>query len=257
MPSTLGPTASKKIREYLLGNLAAENRTELELRLLKEDDFFEELRIFEDELVDAYVAGRLTDSEKHKFESHFLAAPERQARFRFGKIFNRYLELHASTTPEFVKPDHRTYWLFRRPWVAVSVSAAILFLTCATYWLILRRANNPDSRQRVVSMSLMPGAVRSGGATQRVEITSDVGSLQLELGLTTVDFSTYDAEILTEGEVVTVFPDLKPIAKDGQPYVVLSMSPPASGDYQVKLRGVSTSGQLELLNNYNFRVVRR
>jgi hypothetical protein len=140
--------------------------------------------------------------------------------------------------------------------VTASVSAAILLVAFTAYYLWSQRDGRSDARQQVVSLSLMPGAVRSGGATQKVEIGQEVGVLQLELGLASVDFSTYNAELLMEGNRVKVFDGLKPISKDGQHHIVLSLTPPAGGDYQVKLYGVSASGQLQLLNNYNFRVLR-
>src|SRR5687767_12104096 len=89
--------AAEKIRDYLLGNLSDDNRAEVEERLLEDDRFFEELLILENELVDDYFAGRLAEAEKLQFETHFLIAPERQAKFRFGRIFQEYLELHDSS----------------------------------------------------------------------------------------------------------------------------------------------------------------
>ena len=85
-------SAGEKTRDYLLGNLTDENRAEVEERLLKDDLFFEELLILENELVDDYFAGRLAEAEKLRFESHFLVAPERHAKFRFGRVFHKYLE---------------------------------------------------------------------------------------------------------------------------------------------------------------------
>jgi hypothetical protein len=268
MQNVLEPNG-EKLRQYLLGILTDDIRTEVETRLLNDDQLFEELLISENELVDEYFAGRLTEGEKRQFETHFLVGPERQAKFRFGRVFNKYLESHDSThevtAPQMLVSASRSratqrhgwYWPFQRPLVTVSVSAAILLVACAAYWLWSQRGGSSDSRHQVVSLSLMPGAVRSGGATQKVEIGQEVGVLQLELGLGSVDFSLYNAELLTEGKSVKVFDGLKPISKDGQHHLVfLSLTPPPGGDYQVKLYGVSASGQLQLLNNYNFRVLR-
>jgi hypothetical protein len=267
MQNVSEPTG-EKIRQYLLGNLADDNRAEVEHRLLTEDEFFEELLISEDELVDEYFSGRLTEGEKRQFETHFLVAPERQARFRFGRVFNQYLEAHDSTETAsdkselpgwlkaFVKP-RGVYRPLQRPLVAISVFALILLVAFATYWVLSQRGSGLESGQQVLSVTLTPGAIRSGGATQRVEVTRDVGTLQLVLGLRSVDFPTYNAELLNEGKTVNVFEGLKPITKEGQQELVLSMGPPDSGDYQVKLRGVSSSGQLQLVNTYNFRVLKR
>lgn len=269
MQNVLEPNG-EKLRQYLLGNLTDDIRTAVETRLLNDDQLFEELLISENELVDEYFTERLTEREKRQFETHFIVGPERRAKFRFGRIFNKYLESHesaheASEAPQMlVSPSggratqrHAWYWPFQRPLVTVSVSVAILLVACAAYWLWSQRGGSSDAGLQVVSLSLMPGAVRSGGVTQKVEIGQDVGVLQLELGLASVDFSTYNAELLTEGKRVKVFDGLKPISKDGQHHIVLSLAPPGGGDYQIKLYGVSALGQLQLLNNYNFRVNRR
>jgi hypothetical protein len=265
MQTGLETPGSEKIREYLLGKLADEVRAEVELRLLDDKEFFDELLILEDELVDDYVAGRLRESDRTQFENHFLNAPERQARLRFGRVFNRYLELNdsaetdidrASTVlPRSVNQDRWKPRLFQHRWAVVSVSVVLVFVA-ATYWLLSRGGTNLESGQKIVSLSLMPGAVRSGGTSQRIEITREVGSLQLELGLAAIDFSTYHAQVMSEGKTVNVLEGLKPISTEGRHYVVVSLDPLPSGDYQVRLSGVSSSGQLEALNTYNFRVVR-
>jgi hypothetical protein len=263
MHNVLEPTG-EKIRQYLLGNLTDDHRAEIEQRLLSDEQFFEDLLISENELVDAYFAGRLAKGEKRQFETHFLVGPERQAKFRFGRVLNKYLESNDSTQPESELPPARTiiakqsrglYWPFGRPLVTVSVALAILIVASATYWLWSQRGSSFEARQQI-AVSLMPGGVRSGGAIQRIEIKPDIGVLQLELGLATVDFPTYHAELSTEGKTVKVFDALQPTSKDGRHYVVVSMSPPDSGDYQIKLSGVASSGQMQMLNSYNFRVIK-
>jgi hypothetical protein len=261
----------EKIRNYLLGNLTDDNRAELEGQLLNDDLFFEELLVSENELVDDYFAGRLTETEKQQFETHFLIAQDRKAKFRFGRVFNQYLELHNTTERISEEPRIQRhsfssrlsaalgtlgagrYWAFPRRLVVISL-VVIVFVVSGTYWW-WQRVSNSDSGQQVASVSLMPGTLRSGGATQKVEITSDVGRLELELRLASVDFPTYHAELLNEAATVSVVDGLRPTTRNGQHSVVLTTKPLGRGDYQVKLSGVSNSGQLQPLNSYSFRVI--
>lgn len=258
----------EKIRDYLLGNLTDDNRAEVEGQLLDDDLFFEELSVSENELVDDYFAGRLTESEKLQFETHFLIAPERKAKFRFGRVFSQYLELHDTTerTSEESGIQRHSFssrlsaalgisgagrsWAFPRRLVVISL-VVILSVGGGMYWWW----SNLESGRQIAVASLMPGTLRSGGATQKVEITPDVGTLQLELKLASVDFPTYQAEIMNEGETVSVVDGLRPTTRNGQHSLVLTMKPLGRGDYQVKLSGVSNSGQLQPLNIYSFRVI--
>ena len=262
----LRSTGSERIKEYLLGRLNENHRADVELRLLNDDEFFDELQIIEDELVDDYLSGRLDRGDKRRFENHFLVAPERKARLQFGKVFNRYLELNepsgdlVGTSSALVSSKRVSAGWFRpftRPWVAATVSVAILLAALMTYWAVWRGRNNVDSTQRVVFVSLMPGAVRSAGAINRVDITPDVGLLQLGLGLAEVKFSRYSATILSEGQTVSVVEGLTPTSQEGRSYVVVALKPLAAGDYQVKLAGVSSTDHSEELDTYNFRVVAR
>ncbi|HEX6732030.1 MAG TPA: hypothetical protein VF074_18580 [Pyrinomonadaceae bacterium] len=271
MQKLLEPGA-EKIRDYLLGNLTDDQKVEVEGKILNDDLFFEELLVSENELVDDYFAGRLTEAEKQQFENHFLIAPERKAKFRFGRVFSQYLELHDTTARTSEESGVRSHSFLSRltaaignpgaglyrplPRTVVVISLVVILLVgCVTYWWWSQRVRNFESGQQVASVSLMPGTLRSGGATQKVEITPDVGRLELELRLASVYFPSYQAELMNEGATVSVVDGLKAITRNGQHSVVLTTKPLGRGDYQVKLSGASTSGQLQPLNTYSFRVV--
>ena len=88
-------TADKQeIRSYLLGDLDDDRKTQLEERILYALEAYEELLIAEEELIDAYVAGGLSELERQRFESHFLVTAERQKNLRFGQLLNRYVNSH-------------------------------------------------------------------------------------------------------------------------------------------------------------------
>ena len=70
-----------EIRNYLLGNATQPN---LEGQLLANDALFEELLVQEDEIIDEYV----------RWQTFFLAAPERKWSMRFAQVLNLYLMNH-------------------------------------------------------------------------------------------------------------------------------------------------------------------
>jgi CHAT domain-containing protein len=79
------------IREYLLSNLAGEEQRErVEERLLTDDEFFEELEIIKEELIDQYVGGVLTNAERERFEQHFLTTQDRRRNLRLAQGLKEY-----------------------------------------------------------------------------------------------------------------------------------------------------------------------
>ncbi len=67
----------------MLGILT-EGQDALEERLMKDDEAFELLRAEEEELIQEYADGELSDMEREKFESHFLISDERLKKVEFA-----------------------------------------------------------------------------------------------------------------------------------------------------------------------------
>src|SRR5215213_3442680 len=94
---TLHPEDRTKIRDYLLGDAAGEDRREkLEERLLADDEYFEEFEIVKGELVDQYVGGALTDAERERFERHFLTTNDRHRSLRLAQGLREYAAAAAT-----------------------------------------------------------------------------------------------------------------------------------------------------------------
>jgi CHAT domain-containing protein len=62
-----------RIKSYLLGAASAEEAEQLEERIFEDGNFARQLRVVEEELIDDYVSGRLTEDEYTRFERYFLA----------------------------------------------------------------------------------------------------------------------------------------------------------------------------------------
>lgn len=80
------------VKRYLLKQLSHVEQQEIELRLLSDDSFSQELEIAEDELIDEYLADELSRDERLKFEQNFLTNPERNSRLRSGEALKRYVD---------------------------------------------------------------------------------------------------------------------------------------------------------------------
>src|SRR6516225_4038746 len=90
------------VRHYLLDQLQEPEQIAIEDRLLMDDAFFQRLEMIEDELIDDYVSGSMSETDRQAFVAHFLAAPERQKKLKFAQAMHRYAkgQAGARTTSE-------------------------------------------------------------------------------------------------------------------------------------------------------------
>src|SRR5215211_6790530 len=63
------------LRRYLLDDLTPEERQQVEIRLLIDDEFNERVGIVEDELLDAYLRRELSEDETRRLGATLNAAP--------------------------------------------------------------------------------------------------------------------------------------------------------------------------------------
>jgi hypothetical protein len=279
----LTATQQGAIRRYLLGQLPPEQSKPLEEGLFADGAFYDELCIAEDELIDRYLSGDLPADEREGFETHFLAAPERQKKLRFARALRRYVAAEAARlqadpapanalrtddaaantgeqSPDAEAPRGRGKWnlfklLFaRRPALAFSL-AAVLLLAVAVSWVAVRPRPRHVPRN-VHAVALTHGLLRDTGEdTKRVRIPRDADTLRLQLPLPADEHDKYRAALLADGRVeVWAADDLRPDAG------VLVLDVPSDelkpGDYQVKVAGrPAGGGDFEDVGRYTFRIL--
>ena len=133
------------IRQYLLGQLGEEGQQDIEQRLLREDDLFQELEIAEDELVDDYVAKELEPADRQRFEQYFFSTPEREHKLRFATTLHRYASKKtvANSAAEISVLPADLNWLERMQFawagqpqlLRIAVIAAVLVVIVGAVWL--------------------------------------------------------------------------------------------------------------------------
>lgn len=120
----------KILQQYLLGTLADETEAmRLEERLLCEDSLYEQILILEEELIDDYLDGTLTDHDKQNFERYFMAAPERFQKLESARALRRRLAARKThnAQPQISRPKSWA-WLFRPFPALTSLKAAAAML---------------------------------------------------------------------------------------------------------------------------------
>lgn len=258
----LDAAAQSEIERYLLGSLPDERRLLLEERLLTDDELFEELEVAEDELIDRYLGGGLSPSDRESFEAHFLLPAERRRKLRFAAALRNYIA-SAEGVGE-ARPAERPSrlwflpaWLGARPATRAFAAAALVIIATASY--VAYRSGLSPSRPtgEVLTVVLTPGLVRDAGETAKIVVAPGVGRIRLRPQLEADEHASYGATLHTAaGRAVLTRDGLKAEASGGAKTVALDVPvdllPP--DDYRLKLTAPAPDGSQETVGAYAFRV---
>jgi hypothetical protein len=317
------------IRRYLLGGLSEQEREQVEQRLMADDDLYQRLLLAEDDLIEEYISGTLSERDQANFSRRFLQVPELRQDVRSIMVLRKYaLETapqvpinHSPAAPPF-SPFDRLKKFFMRPALGVAFAAALLAAILVAVWLAAQNSQlrkeveqlqarqmsqptpQPGLREElaaerlrneqlsaellrqqellaeesrklqqaqstlapkhdsgsglraVFAFALGTGAVRESGELKKVSVPPDAREVRIRLDLAAADYRSYRAVLQTvEGR--EVFPSRGLRASAG---MFLQLRIPAKlltpGDYQIRLSGVSPSGEAEEIDSYYFRVLK-
>src|SRR5215217_9172884 len=96
------------IRKYLLGALSDDDREEVELRYFSDEELFDKLQAAEDDLIDDFLSGNLSQADVDMFHQNFLVGRKRERQLRVGKAWRNYAAAHAGEKPP--KPVKASNW---------------------------------------------------------------------------------------------------------------------------------------------------
>jgi hypothetical protein len=146
--------SDSELRRYLLGRLSEESASALERRYFGDSTLSDEIAEAEHDLVDDYVAGRLTSGERADFESRYLTTPDRRLRVATAAALRDIarrespgvtlepLRSAAATTRIRRAPGGR--WLLGlRPATWAWMSAAAAILMSIGLWLLFAARPQP------------------------------------------------------------------------------------------------------------------
>lgn len=253
-----------RIRPYLLGLVSNEEQTKIEEHLLTNNDFYEEVLIEEDELIDDYLAGQLSSSDRQVFESHFLATIERQKKVRFGKAFKRYATHNPAPAPSPLRWWSSLTNLLptRSPVTSTALAGVVLAVLAGVLWLALKNESQqrPAGPHSIATAVLTPGMSRDhAGNLTKILITPDKDTVQLRLAMPAVDYQKYRVEILSaQGAKVWTGTDLATQQLADGKFIVLNLPENIfqRDDYQVRLSGELPDSNFEDAASYRFQVHR-
>jgi hypothetical protein len=134
-----------KLRRYLLGELTLEEQVLLEQRLFLDTEYTQVAQAVEDDLIDDYVHGVLTEVEREKFKTSFLKRPEHREDLRIAQALDRYFAAESRVDP--VTPLRPLSYRKTVLWVALA--ATVLIVLSVITWNVFRsvRRTNEDLLQ--------------------------------------------------------------------------------------------------------------
>jgi hypothetical protein len=279
------------IRSYLLGSLEGEQLEQVEVRLLSDSQFRDDLQEAQDELIDDYAFGILSGGERESFEQYFLSTSGRADKLRFARAVKDYLG-EDIRHEEGEAGDHASWWrtLLHPPAgrkLLIGVTLTVCLLTAIIIVLFWRELSNSkvnreqvardeiarevalwtrnppvtdDKHSRFAKLTLTPGVVRESVGARRVVITDDTLAAQLRLELTDQHFDSYEATLLTDEDVVVfTIGSLRPQEDEGDRVLILRIPAKSlpTGDYQLRLRGTTIDNQIADAGSYPFQVVHK
>ena len=268
----LMPTINEQeMRSYLLGGLPSERQAELEALAQADEDLREELLALEEELVEQYLAGTLTEDEKRSFEAHVLTTERGQRQLHFAQLFETYrnnnsavapLAVHrvpAPTNPPIPTSSPLFATFYRNPTFAVLSIVVVGLLITLVGWMMIKPSPGTGvaglALGKEVVVTLAPDSTRSGDVNHMPAPAKNV-QIKLELELTKSDFTKYKIKLFRANQPIDTQEELKTETRDTHYFVpvVVTAEKLTPGEYHLKLCGVADSGQPATVDNYSFRV---
>jgi hypothetical protein len=239
------------IRRYLLGQLPDPSQQSLEEGFMTGDTSLEELEAAEDELVDEYLAGRLSNHERDQFEKYFLSTPEREQKLRFAKVFHQYAAANQAPSVSVGSRTPTNFFGFNS-WPARIAALALILVAMSGIWLYRSRQTQPSFATITLSPSF---SNRSDGAeVKKVKLLPNSDSLKVIMNLPAGRrAASYRAELENQAGETTTTQVLE------ETFSSLTIAVPASqlkpGQYVVKLFAKSDAGvEQRVEGNYFFTV---
>ncbi|MEA2174854.1 MAG: hypothetical protein QOD00_2446 [Blastocatellia bacterium] len=280
---------------YLLGELSDEEQVRLEEKYFGDDEFFEQVLVVEDELIDAYVGGELSARERELFEKRFSLSEKHHQRLAFARLLNKsQTPATAADRTGTPAPEPVSWWRSgfgflraQNPIIQFAPLALLLLIALALFSLVRWRQQSGPSQSLAqqqenrepppanvrpkqnsqgrppATLLLVPGSVRSVGTANTLSIPTDAEQATVQIILEEDSYKLYRAEIKrVGGHAVPLLKDglVESQATDaGERALVLKIPAQllAAGDYQLRLGGVTAGQKTETIADYNFRVVKK
>ena len=159
------PADEALLQKYLLGDLSEQEQVVVEDRAFAEPGYLAALEGVEADLIDAYVRGELSQTDRRQFERRFLTSPQRRNKVEFARALATVAAESKPVSFRFL--EHQSVWqalrnLFQASHPALRFAAgfAAVVAVAGASWLAIQ---NVSMRSRMSS----PGSTKPGHANAR------------------------------------------------------------------------------------------
>lgn len=126
-----------RITRYLLGQVSDQERTKIEEKYFSDPGVLDQVLIVEDDLIDAYARGDLTQRERQLFESHFMVSQARREKAQMAKALMKCLSEELPPAEPKVSASWRPV-LAKSFAVRFALATGLIVLAIATSWLFIQ-----------------------------------------------------------------------------------------------------------------------
>jgi len=156
-----------RIQRYLLGDLTEPEQFALEQQILVDGEAFERAEAIENDLIDSYVRGGLTASQKGLFEKNYLASAAHRERVGFARNLARVADESKESVGSIAKSRSSRFWVNRLSW---AWAAMILLIVAGGVWLY---AENRQLRGQLNRLNQESSAVRQRSQELERELSAE------------------------------------------------------------------------------------
>jgi hypothetical protein len=279
------------IRDYLLGAADDATRTSIEERIFSDADFFEQVGVIEDELIEQYVLGELSPPDRERFIRGYLITETAKRKVRTAEELRRRARAGGAHAPiSAAQPaaaqrakdaDAQTpkNWLgfLRLPQMRYGLAFATLAAVVFGAWVLAVRPwrarqaletelarLNERPRDANPTLSLTPGAARGDdGGLPVLFLAPSTETVQFQLAASSAAgrFTGYRAIVAAIDAPDASFfirsVPFRPKPDGVTVFVTLPGRLLARGDYRIALSGVAEGQSETPLEEYFFRITTR
>jgi hypothetical protein len=275
--------SEKKIRQYLLVNLPETESEEIDLRVISDENFADELTHAEDNLMEDFLDEELSEAEIKLFHENFLISEERIERLKQISLLRIYaqnetkesaIETEIAESEGFFDKLSKVFALTQRPGLAV-LTVLLVILSGFIVWKVAfnkpeteiarlekeaielnkQDLSNLDEFKDLANLSIFPGKTRSGDEENNLKVEKSTENILLRLALPSDLSDTNDFNLkITGNQNETI--SLKEIRvydnKNGKEIrLLIPKSALKKGEYQIE---VVPENNDKYPLNYTFKV---
>jgi len=254
LEKTEGTERNWELRAFLLGTLAETDVERVEYSLLSDHGLYELLLATEEELIDEYLMGALSQSEASSFLGYLDKLPGGRTRIAFAT------DLRESLNPsETFVASWRSQWEgaargFSRLLSGQRPAWAAALLLCALAFAIYASMAHRDP----AALVLTAGLTRSEGGTPTATLSASSSTLRVTLDLGVHSHDRYRAT-LYDADSRAIFSTEGLTASVTERRILVAFLIPVAelepGDYSISLEGEATSEEYEPVEKYVFRLI--